>query len=154
MLCISGMASVLAELLVTAVTCSGDISAYIYVKTVQPGSPMEPVVTTYVGNGNKPIYILLQCSWAYTIVLPAIMSFWLGWVRHVGKRYNRTAGDPVKLGVVLGWVVNTDLPKEMKQNSTMNLKKFNVLTGNRTWAINYTGGEYKLCVDPRTRSEI
>lgn len=106
---VSGVAGNLSELLVTAVTCSGDISSYIYVgaQTFDKGTPFEKVVTTRLGNG--PFYTLLLIGWIYSMVLVVLMTVWVGIMFRVGRYHDRREhhlqGDPVKLGVVLAWLV-------------------------------------------------
>lgn len=139
-LCMTGMASMLAELLVTAITCSVDISSYMFIETQtnNAGTPMEEKSSYLIRNG--PVYTLFLCTWIYALALLFAISLWLLLLLCVlnDGLSQPTPRDPAKLGVILGWVVGTDLLQTLQgmraAGRKVSLEEFNKSSsGGKRW---------------------
>jgi hypothetical protein len=76
------------------------------------------------------------------MVVPGLMSLWLGWMLRVGVKHDRyycMPDDPVKLGVVLGWVVNTGMLarfREMRsREKKLSLREFKKSEPRQRWVL-------------------
>ncbi|KAF2830270.1 hypothetical protein CC86DRAFT_403572 [Ophiobolus disseminans] len=142
--------SILVQFLDVAVSATTDISGYIFVKSVtkvvDPGvpsrralNPLDATVVTMAGNDS--IRMLFHAVYIYCIVVLSLLSIMLGslFIRESPRIWRSRLGDPVKLGVVLGWIINSDflssLKKMQEQRKELSLSQFNKQEPNQNWGL-------------------